>query len=137
MHLLSSHSESRVTAYLSKDPCHRCSGSALTSHKEHSSCRRSLNYFMFLPFFPHNQIFTVLSRLRYTPNEQNSFFTLWRPEPDSFGLSESRMAARVDLHVSGKKIFFFFLHWIIYLILHDTVRLNTMQLLKLPSVSKK
>lgn len=90
---------------------------------------------MFLPFFPHNPIFTVLSRLRYKSSEHNSSFTLWRPEPDSFGLSESRMAARVDLHISGKKIFFFY--WIIYLILHDTVRLNTMQLLKLPSVSKK
>lgn len=62
---------------------------------------------MFLPFFPHNPIFTVLSRLRYKSSEHNSSFTLWRPEPDSFGLSESRMAARVDLHISGKKIFFF------------------------------
>lgn len=28
---------------------------------------------------------------------------MWRPEPDSFGLSESRRAARADFHVSGKK----------------------------------
>lgn len=51
MHLLSSHSESCVTAYLSKDPCHRCSGSALTSHKSILPTDVSLNYFMFLPFF--------------------------------------------------------------------------------------
>lgn len=84
---------------------------------------------MFLPFFPHNPIFTVLSRLRYTQSEHKSFFVLWRPEPDSFGLSERRMAAGADLHVYGTKRIPFFVLWIIYLILHDAVILNMMQLL--------
>lgn len=61
--------------------------------------------------------------------EHNSFFTLWRPEPDSVGLSESRIASRADLHVSGKKGIPFSLLWIVYLILRDTVKLNMMQLL--------
>lgn len=73
LHLLPSHSESSVTAYLSQDPHHRCSGSALTSQKEHSSYRCFFLFFYVTAIFPshvvrYKLVFSVLPDLRTQSN---------------------------------------------------------------------